>query len=144
GLVGICGQPVTNHTYSQRVQEDYGGRVCGVTLGYEPTSFAFKHLDQAAASQRLSVLLYFKRLARPAPAVVHLPAHHRRMVERIYAHLETPLAFETAARPNRHGTTSVTYSKTQQYGTIHVERIGADTAADVRRARRDLVETAGC
>ena len=36
----------------------------------------------------------------------------------------------------------MSYLKTHRLGTIHVQQIGVDTAAEVRRAREDLVETA--
>lgn len=144
GLAGMYGEPVTAHTYSQHTQERFGGRVCGVTLAAMPRSFAFKHLRDDQAGERLSLMLYFKPLGALSSPVVHLPPHHRRMVEQIYAHLGTEPTFASAGRPPRRGSTSVRFLPNDGYGMIRVERVGADTAAEVRRARRDLVETSGC
>jgi hypothetical protein len=48
-----------------------------------------------------------------------------------------------AHAPNGHGKVTVGYAKSYGLGTIRVAQIGADTAAEVRRARADLVATAG-
>src|SRR2546423_10823636 len=86
GLRGIFGQPVTTHTYSQRVQEDFGGRVCGVSLGIAPAG-DMKQIVDLRGVQRLSLMLYFKYLDSPSPTPIHVPAHHPAFRQRIYNHL---------------------------------------------------------
>lgn len=143
GLRGIYGQPVTAHTFSQRVQEDFGGRVCGVSLGIAPAATEFKRIADAPLAQRLSLMLYFKYLQPPAPTPLHVPVHHRPIVESIYDHLGAPLELASGHAAHRRGIVGVTYARSYKLGTIRVRRIGVDTAAEVRRAREDLVETAG-
>jgi anti-sigma regulatory factor (Ser/Thr protein kinase) len=142
GLRGIYGQPVTLHTFSQRVQEVFGGRDCGVSLGLIP-AVQLKAITDDAAPPRTSVMLYFKYLQPAGTTQVHVPPHHRAMVERIYDQLGAPVELGAASAPHAHGKVSVSYVKTFQLGTIRVRQVGADTIAEVRRAREDLVEAAG-
>ena len=66
------------------------------------------------------------------------------MVERIYQELEAPVEFrEEGEAPTGHGEVDVTYSHTMDSGTIRVRRIGSDTSAEIRRARRDLIDVTG-
>jgi hypothetical protein len=141
GLGGIYVQPVTAHTFSQRVQEDFGVRPCGVSLAVWP-ALVFKQIAEEAEPERSTLMLYYKYLQPPAPTVVHVPAHHRAMVERIYASLGGPVKLQIGRAPRGHGKISVSYLKTHRLATIHVQQIGVDTAAEVRRVREDLVETA--
>jgi predicted N-acetyltransferase YhbS len=141
GLAGIYVQPVTAHTFSQRVQEDFGIRPCGVSLGVWP-ALVFKQIAEEAHPERSTLMLYYKYLQPPAPAVVHVPAHHRPMLERIYACLGGPVEFQVGRAPRGYGKVSVSYLKTHRLATIHVQQIGVDTAAEIRRVRVDLVETA--
>jgi anti-sigma regulatory factor (Ser/Thr protein kinase) len=142
GLRGIFGQPVTTHTYSQRVQADFGGRVCGVSLGIAP-AVEMKQIADLRGVQRLSLMLYFKYLDPPTPAPIHVPAHHRAIVQRIYDHHGAPVELARAHAPSGRGKVTVGYARSYGLGTIRVTQIGADTAAEVRRARADLVVTAG-
>src|SRR3954470_3481547 len=141
GLAGIYVQPVTAHTFSQRVQEDFGIRPCGVSLGVWP-ALVFKQIAEEAQPERSTLMLYYKYMQPPAPSVVHVPAHHRAMVERIYANLGGPVEFQVGRAPRGYGKVSVSYLKTHRLATIHVQQIGVDTAAEVRRVREDLVELA--
>jgi hypothetical protein len=103
-----------------------------------------QRLGDEQAAERHSLLLYFLALVPLPRPVVHVPPHHRPVVERIYAHLDVQPTSAPAARPPRRGRLSVCYRPAFGYGTIRVDQIGADSAAEVRRARRDLVETSGC
>jgi hypothetical protein len=133
---------VTAHTYSQRVQEDFGGRVCGVSLGIAP-AVDMKQIADSRGVQRLSLMLYFKYLDPPSPTPIHVPAHHRAIVQRIYAHLGAPTEGARPHAPSGRGKVTVGYAKSYGLGSIRVSQIGADTAAEIRRGRADLVETAG-
>jgi hypothetical protein len=142
GLCGIYVQPVTAHTLTQRVQEHFGVRLCGVSLGVWP-ALDFKQFAEETHPRRSSLLLYFEYLQPPPPAAVHVPARHRAMVERIYANLGQPVELQRGRAPRGSGQVNVSYLKTHRLGTIAVRQIGNDTAADVRWARDDLVASAG-
>ena len=142
GLRGICVQPVTAHPCSQRVQEEFGGRVCGVSLGVWP-ALAFKQIGEEVHPRRSTLMLYFNYLRPPEPATVHVPAHHRTMVERIYANLGGSVECRPGRAPRGYGKVSGSYLKTFRLATLAVRQIGIDTTSEIRRAREDLVGTAG-
>jgi anti-sigma regulatory factor (Ser/Thr protein kinase)/RimJ/RimL family protein N-acetyltransferase len=104
GLQGIYSQPVTSHVYSQRVNERFGSRVAGITLGLVPRELRFKKIKSEPLPQRETVMLYFKSLGEPRRAVIHAPGHHRKMLERLYTNLERSVTFEVGvplAGPSR-------------------------------------------
>jgi hypothetical protein len=163
GLAGVFGQPVTSHVFSQRMEESFHAAVCGVSLGISPASMQFRAIQNATAGQRESLLLYFKYLAPGSTAVVYAPVQHRAMLERLYAHLETPVEFRAppaapagagagpgpTAEPSVEktaagaGEVAVRFVRAWGYGLIQVRRVGTETDAAVRQALHDLCATAG-
>jgi len=141
GLDGIVGYPVTTHVFSQKMEEKIGACLCGVALGQMPRSTTFKAIESEPQAQRVSTLFYFKFVAAPQPSRVHAPMPHRSMLERLYTELAVPVAFGAPAAPTGQGRVRASLDRTWGFGEIHVERAGADTAAEIHQARRDLVET---
>jgi hypothetical protein len=142
GLQGLVGYPVTTHVFSQRMDEAVGSHLCGVVLGQLPRSTTFKGITTEPAAQRVSTMLYFKHLGVPAPTVVHAPAHHRPMIERLYANLGVATELGAPAPATGAGRLVVGLDRSWGFGEIYVEIVGADTAAEIRRARADLCAVA--
>jgi hypothetical protein len=143
GFQGIYSQPVTSHVYSQRVNERFGSRVAGITLGLVPRELRFKKIKSEPLPQRETVMLYFKSLGEPRRAVIHAPGHHRKMLERLYTNLERSVTFEVGvplAGPSR---VSVHFHKGLEAGFIRFTRVGIDSPAEIRRALGDLTDLAG-
>ena len=143
GLVGLFGQPVTSHTFSQKVNEDFGSTACGVTLGLVPRSFTYRKTDFAVLEQRESTMLYFKYLRSPEKAELCAPERHRAILTRVYAALSVPIEFHGASTPEGRGEAEVSYNHSWGFGTIRVGRVGADTAAVVDLAHQNLLAIAG-
>jgi hypothetical protein len=143
GLDGIVGYPVTTHVFSQRMEESIGARLCGVALGQMPRSTTFKEIAAEPLAQRVSTMLYFKYMAPPKPTRVHAPPQHRPMLERLYGALGTPVEFGGPLAPSGRGRVIASLDRSWGYGEIHVYTAGADTAAEIRRARQDLCDTGG-
>jgi anti-sigma regulatory factor (Ser/Thr protein kinase) len=148
GLAGVYSVAVTKHVFSQRVNEEWESRVCGIFLGGGPSSLVFKKIGANSNSgplpQRMSWVVYYTYVGEPIPAVIHCPPRHRAIVERIYRELKAPVEFrEEGSAPVGHGEVDVSYSQTMDSGTIRVRCIGSDTSAEIRRARRDLVDVTG-
>jgi hypothetical protein len=139
GLTGLVGYPVTNHLFSQEAEEHFGAHPCGVALGLWPRSF---HNMPEPLPQRMSLVIYFEYL-RPPRQILHVATHHREMSARIYQHYGMPVEWQEGAPPEGTGEIAVEYEAGVQVGTIGVRRVGADTAAAVRRARHELCEGRG-
>ena len=81
--------------------------------------------------------------ASPRPTRVHVPAPHRAITERIYTALSVAVEYGAPAAPAGRGHVTATLDRAWDFGEIHVDVIGEDTTAEIRRARRDLCETGG-
>ncbi len=139
-LTGLYGQAVTNHLFTQRVHDRYGLRPCGLSLGVNSRSF--QNMPEKLP-QRMSLLLGFKYLRAPAPAVVHVPARHRAICARIYEQLGVPVGFSEPRPADGAGEVAVDHDPKMQEAVIRVRRVGADTAAQVAQLRRDLCDNLG-
>jgi len=137
GLIGIVGYPVTNHLFSQKAEEHFGAHLCGVALGLWPASF---HNMPEALPQRMSFVIYFKYL-RPPDQVRHASTRHQEMCARISAQFGIPVAAVDAQPATGVGQVAVIPEPPMQSATIRVQRIGADTAAALKRCRRELCGT---
>jgi anti-sigma regulatory factor (Ser/Thr protein kinase) len=143
GLVGVFGEATTNHVFSQRSDETVGCRVCGIVFGEWPASVTFKQIQPGLQPQRLSYVVYFKFLQRPPTVVAHLPLRHRDVIRRIYAGLDLEVEYRSGSGPEGEGLLSVEYQTASSSGYIRVHRAGADSAAEIHRALRDLCDVSG-
>ena len=146
GLTGVYSVAVTKHTFSQRVNEEFGSDVCGIILGGGPSDMVFKGLEEEGEKpQRVTWVQYFTYVHPPEKALVHAPTHHRAMLERIYAGLEIAVEWhdEQESPTLGHGHVEVTYNRSLDTGIIKVLQVGDNTEAEIRRATRDLVDLTG-
>ncbi len=154
GLAGIYGQAVTTHTYSQRALEVFGFHACGIALGTWPSGFRFKRILTDPRQQRESLALYFKYLPTLPRASVHVPPHHKGILERLYDRLDVPVEFCTgpvgtpAVRsrdldPEGVGRAGVSFLPAFGHGMITIHEAGSGSLTEIRRARSDLSEIAG-
>ena len=144
GLIGVYSVAVTVHPYSQKVNEEFGSDVCGILMGGGPSKMTFKKIGDEKTGQRVTWVLYHTYVQPPERSIVHAPAHHRAMIERIYAGLPVDVEFrEEGPIPQLEGEVEVTYFHAQENATIKVRTIGEDTCSEVRRATEDLGRIAG-
>jgi anti-sigma regulatory factor (Ser/Thr protein kinase) len=143
GLRSLYGQPVTSHTRSQQVEESRGSIVCGVSLAHSPRAYTFRGITTAPLAQRESLLLWCRHLTLPGTVVVHPPPRHQGILERIYGELGVPIDPRRAGHARGAGHTRVSFRRSWGYGLIRVDRVGRASAAEVRRALRDLCDAAG-
>lgn len=147
GLVGVYSVAVTTHVYSQKVNEEFGSRVCGVYFGGGPRSMVFKKIHDGPLPQRVSWVVYHTYVIPPEREVVYAPAQHRAIIERIYEELRAPAEFrdeDTAwTAEAESGRVEVSYHTQMDSGMIKVREIGQDTDAELRRATHDLFRVTG-
>lgn len=145
GLIGVWSVAVTKHTYSQRVNETFKSDVCGLMLAGGPESQVFRALEEEGEKpQRVSWVVYFTYVTPPEKALVHPPARHRDVIERIYAGLGIAVEYHDEVRaPHAEHAMDVTFSRELDTGTISVTQVGEDTVVEVRRATDDLFRVTG-
>lgn len=140
-LEGIMSQPVTSHSYSQKVNLKFGSRPCGFTFGLVPQKLSFRQINQSL-SQRESCMLYFKPF-KPRERTLFLPERHREIIQKIYRELAIPFREgETVATDKEEpGQVLSAYSSDWGFGEISVKRFGNKNATEVRRSLYDLLYT---
>lgn len=148
GLMGVYGQAVTNHTFSQRTGHKLGLRDCALIIGFVPATVTFKGFSEQL-SQRVSLLTHFLYLVKPERPTVFAPAHHREMIEKLYenlgvsAYVETPSALELENPPER-ALMNVIVINHLDFAYLEVERYGQDLLrqlrATVKQLARDKIE----
>jgi len=143
GLLGVFGQPVTSHTFSQKVNEDFGSKVCGLTLGLVPRSFTYRKTGIPPLAQRESTMLYFKYLTPPGRSALFAPRRHWPALTRIYEALGIPFELGPGSPPEGRGEAEASYDHAWGFGVVRVRRVGADTPAVLDLARRNLAAIAG-
>jgi hypothetical protein len=139
GLTGMVGYAVTNHPFSQKAEDHFGSRPCGVALGLWPRWF---HNMSEPLTQRMSFVIYFDYVS-PAAHAVHVAAPHREMIARIYEQYGISYELCEVTPRMETGDIVVEHEPEVQTGTIRVRRAGADTAAAVRQACARLCDGCG-
>lgn len=134
GLTGLVGYPVTNHLYSQKAEEHFGGHSCGIALGLWPRTF---HNMPEPLPQRMSFVVSFKYLRLPAEAQ-HVATRHHEVIARTYEQYGVPVRTSEPAPAVGPTEVALEHEPEVQTGTIHVRRVGDDTPSALREGLEKL------
>lgn len=143
GLLGLFGQPVTSHPFSQQVNEKFGGHPCALSLAFLAGNLRFRAMGRDSAGQRESCLLYFKPLIPPRRRLIFPPPRHREILLDTYHECGIPVEADQAAAPDGTSQVSAHYLAALDLGMIRVEAVGRDIGRALRAARNDLCRQAG-
>src|SRR5262249_60940237 len=140
GMLGLYGEAVTVHPFSQKSNLALGFVETGIQLADEAPSVNFKQIESAPEGTRTATVLTFLK-TRPAPLrSVYLPTRHQAMIQRIYEHgrferrLETAAASAPAHAAQR---THATFPKWSE-ASLRVAAYGADLVDLVRLRLHEL------
>ena len=143
GMLGLYGEAVTVHPYSQKSNIALGFSEVGVQLADEAPTVVFKQIAEAPSTKRTATMLYFLRMNEGPRRAVYAPPHHRAMIERIYAHggfrRDLPDAVEPAASTAA-SAAQVTVDVFPEWSeaALRVTAYGADLPELVRFRLREL------
>jgi serine/threonine-protein kinase RsbW len=140
GLMGVFGEAVTNHTFSQRTGHSLGLRDCALLVGYIPVGTSFKGITEQLP-QRESLVAHFLYLNKPKRLIVHPPERHEDMVLRLYRNVGVAAEVgESKAFIQNQGESlvSIAASRSKDSAEIFIRRYGANIVRDVRARLRDL------
>jgi len=140
GMRGLYGEAVTVHPYSQKSNIALGFTEVGVQLADEAPTVVFKQIDEKTAAKRTATVLYFLRTTEGPPRSVYLPAHHRPMIERIYARGRFPRRLDDAAPAAATGPAQLKVEIFPEWSeaALHVTAYGPDLPELVRFRLREL------
>ncbi len=141
-LLGIYGQAVTNHTYSQRMGLALGMKDCAIKLGYVPETSSFKGITDRLP-QRDTLLVQFLFLKEDKRHGIFAPARHESMIMDLMEStgsggLAEKPAKEPAHDPSIGATISVEIMKTLKASVITIKQYTKTSVGDVGTALMDL------
>jgi hypothetical protein len=139
-LIGLFGHAVTNHTFTQHVDERFHEEPCAISLGWSPRTF---HNMPEPLPQRMSELLYFKYLQKPGVGKVHLPAHHAEWCIRIYAELQLAVEALPGTASSIAGAMDMEVRRELGRAVFRVRTVGAESATQLASATDEQMRL-GC
>ena len=98
GLLAVYAHAVTAHGASQKVLHSLGFKDSGLLLGYAPASLSFRGIEEHL-SQRESVVLVQRVLARRGRLHLYIPPHRRIFLEAALQHLGIDAEVSEATGP---------------------------------------------
>ncbi|MDZ4821541.1 MAG: hypothetical protein SGJ20_21475 [Planctomycetota bacterium] len=133
-LLGLYGNVVTNHVFTQHVVERFGERPCAISLAWSPRTF---HNMPEPLPQRMSELLYFKHLRRPAAMTVFVPTEHQLWCTRLYQQLDVDVQFGTEQPADGVTQFAVQSNPDVQRAIIRILQVGRDLPVVLRRLMQE-------
>ena len=128
-LIGIYGNAVTHHAFSQKMEELFKAVPTGFQLGSSPASA----LRLENFPQRVSLVTYFKYMRHPGAMKIHLPERHQAIAARIFAALGRQVKFEPApAAVSDAVTVESSYELDEQQASIVIRRGGSHGVGALR------------
>jgi anti-sigma regulatory factor (Ser/Thr protein kinase) len=142
GLLGIFGEAVTNHTYSQQVGLGIGLRDCALFVGYLPQTEIFRKITEELP-QRESLLVHFMYLREPPALTIYPPSNHKAMIVSLFRNLgASPDCKEVnqqhVSEPRENGVVSVSTAGPSGTARIRVEKFGSNVFQEVKSRLREL------
>ena len=137
GLLGIFGNAVTHHIFSQLTEERATAQPTAILLGSSPAA-AHQLKD---FPQRVSLITYFKYISIPGPAMLHLPSRHRGFAERVFKGVGRRVEFpepERATLSEDGSSIDCSYDSRLKQGNIKVLGAGRDANVRTRDAEHTL------
>ena len=138
GLVGIFGNAVTHHTFSQLTEERAKAQPTAILLGSSPAA-AHQLKD---FPQRVSLITYFKYTSIPGPALIHVPSRHRDFAQRIFKGVGRQVEFpeaQASAQSTGEGQVLSSYETQLKQGNIRVSGGGSNLTMRIREAQQSLL-----
>lgn len=139
-LMGIFGQAVTNHTFSQQVGHKCGLRDCGIILGLLPETEQFRGITERLP-QRESLVIHFSYLNKPDGVRIYPPLHHHDVIRKLYRNIGAEPSFGPI--PMLSDLTEEAVVRMESIGPkgaarISVDRYGKNVVAEVKKRLKDL------
>ncbi len=140
GMLGLYGEAVTVHTYSQRSNMALGFAQTGIQLGDEAPTVEFKQIAGTASKTRTATVLNFLKTNEGPRRPVYAPPHHRAVIERVYRHgaYERDLRDVPAGAAGGAAEVRVDVFPEWSEAVIHVTAYGPDLPDVVRARLREL------
>jgi anti-sigma regulatory factor (Ser/Thr protein kinase) len=141
GMLGVFGEAVTEHTYSQLVGISGDAFETGILLGDVPATMYFKNIQKEEIRKRRPDVFFYVRLNEGPLRNVYLPPHHAGILRHIYQHAGLRRNFlfagETPELPERSQVDVIVMADASQ-GILVVKEYGQDLEDLVKFRLKEL------
>jgi len=141
GIIGLFGEAVTIHSYSQKANFAMGGKETGILLGYIKSDISFKKINKNLSARQTAVLFY-TRLTNEPEREVYLPETHKEIIRKIYEYsgfqrniVNTEIEYKSLPEKSN---IEVTISVDFNLGILTVKSFGKDFEKSLRVHLREL------
>ena len=136
-VVGVYGEAVTVHPFSQKGSIELGGRETGFLLGYSPGTVKFESISEDERPRRQSVAFMFTPLLASGPETIYVPEAYEKILAEIYDRLDYKRNIiaengRTGIKGRHPGAASVSIRHDHNQARIIIERIGRKTIDEIR------------
>lgn len=142
GLMGIFGEAVSNHTYTQQVAHRLGFKDCGVILGLISQDVSYKGITDVL-SNRVSAIVHFMYLDKTAVPELFPPRHHLEIIRKTYQNLGISLTVRVPDRNDQAPLTDdsvikSTFIRSLGFARIEINRYGTTVVKEVKALLKKL------
>jgi serine/threonine-protein kinase RsbW len=141
GMLGLYGEAVTVHPFSQKSNLALGFTETGIQLADEAPTVVFKRMDGVVASKRTATVLTFLKTRHGPARAVFLPLRHQTMIQRIYERGRFERSLEPAPTSPVAGAAQLAVEIFPKWSeaSLRVVAYGADLVELVRFRLRELL-----
>ncbi|NOY23292.1 MAG: hypothetical protein GXO70_07265 [Acidobacteria bacterium] len=125
GIHAVFSQPVTSHIRTQKTNEKFGSRVCGISFGLVPKELNFRKMGIQPLAQRETCMLCVKVLEK-GERTVFVPREYEEIVSAIYENINLPFQFGPEGEPEGAASVDSNFYPNWGFGKISVLKIGRD------------------
>lgn len=137
GVIGVYGEAVTVHPYSQKGSLELGSCETGFLLGYSPGTVSFQDISENEKPRRQSIALMYTPIANSKKIKIYVPEYYQEIIKTIYSKIgyERELIAENHESAYQHsdpGHVSVNIRSDHNQGIITVSKFGNNTLNEIR------------
>ncbi len=149
-VIGIYGEAVTIHPYSQKGSIELGGRETGFLLGYSPGTVTFHSISETERPRRQSVAFMYTPVAPAEGRKIYVPLVYKDLIATIYERLDfdrilIPEDESAGLRRRGKGSTTICFRHDHNQAFIRIDKPGRKTLGEIRFQLKHLtVERFDC
>ncbi len=136
GVVGVYGEAVTVHPYSQKGSLELGSTETGFLLGYSPGTVSFQNISEDEKPRRQSIALMFTPILKSKSVKVYVPEVYQEIIETIYSRIGFEREYISENINSKYskkgnGQMTVSIRSDHNQGIITVEEFGKRTLEEM-------------
>lgn len=136
-LIGVYGEAVTIHPYSQKGSLELGSTETGFLLGYSPGTVTFQNISDKEKPRRQSIALMYTPITKSKKLKIYVPEKYLEIIKTIYSTMgyEREIVTENQESVYPHadpGHVSVNMRSDHNQAIITVSKFGNNTLNEIR------------